>query len=113
MSHIRRFTTQIRCRISVSDELMQAIHEKRCTTLIIKQGQKRLHVGDKLEINSPMGLRDDVLIRHIETESAAIQPGYCVLSIIPEDMIPIDSWHLIRELRGELALMQAHQRAVA
>jgi hypothetical protein len=86
---------------------MQAIHEKRCTTLIIKQGPKPLHVGDKLEVNSPMGLRDDVLVRHIETGGEAIAPGYLVMSIIPEDMIPIDSWHLIRELRAELAMVQA------
>lgn len=90
-----------KCRVQITDEQMNAIHEKRCTTLIVKNGKRPFYVGDKIEVNCAMGLRDDVIVRHIETDSPAVKNGYVVLSVIPEDLIPFNAWCVIRELRAE------------
>ncbi len=106
-SRVSRFIPRAKCRIQITDEQMSAIHEKRCTSLIIKQGERPLREGDKLTLTCPMGYGDDVIIRHIESGSLAIREGYAVISVIPEDMIPFDGWHLIRKLRVENDILKA------
>lgn len=106
-----RYVHRQKCRVQISDEQMNAIHEKRCTTLIVKNGKRPFFVGDKIEINSPMGLRDDVIVRHVETNSPALQNGFCLLSVIPEDMIPFNAWCVIRELRAENDTLKAQGAA--
>ena len=85
---------QARATIEVTDEQIEAIHAQLCTNLVLKG--RALRLGDKVRLKSPSGLIDEVIIRHVDQHD-----GFYVASIIPEDVIPFDSWHTIRVLRAE------------
>lgn len=93
MRNYRRITQPI-CKIQVSEQQMDDIHLKLCTSLVLTG--KPLRQGDKVLLTSPSGLIEDVLVRHVQ-----LHEGFYVASIISEDMVPFDSWHMIRRLRCE------------